>query len=155
MLLFLEADGSMCFDACGFFGESRIRVDFGFTERAYDVDIQDNNRILMVGGGDAIDPAESKFLLARIAFSSFPTPGYNLDTSFSSNGKKMTSFSGRSLARSAAFYSDQIIVAGYADNGNDDDFAVVRYLNDIVTAPPTEPPEPTNGQYVYLPFLIR
>ena len=54
----------------------------------------------------------------------------SLDTSFGSNGTVTTAVgSGNDLAQAVAIYPDgRIIAAGYAFNGNNNDFALVRYM---------------------------
>ena len=56
----------------------------------------------------------------------------SLDTSFDSDGKVTTAIgSGNDYACSVAIQSDgKIVVAGYSDNGSNDDFALVRYNTD-------------------------
>ena len=56
----------------------------------------------------------------------------DLDTSFGSDGKVITATSsGSDAARSVAIQSDgKIVVAGYSNNGSNDDFALVRYNTD-------------------------
>lgn len=155
MLLLIEDDGSMCLGPCHFIGESRLLIDFGGSERAYDVIVQDDNRMLMVGGGDSNDPKSSDFLLARVSAKSFPSPGYGLDTSFGEEGKVVTPYFGRSVARSVALFNDQIMVAGYTDNGENDDVAIARYQNNSTPEPPGPPPPITDEPTVYLPYVNK
>ena len=56
----------------------------------------------------------------------------SLDTSFDSDGKVTTAIgSANDSAFSVAIQSDgKIVVAGYSDNGSNDDFALVRYNTD-------------------------
>jgi hypothetical protein len=59
------------------------------------------------------------------------------DTSFDTDGKVTTSIgAGNDVAYSIALQSDgKIVVAGYSNNGSNDDFAVVRYIASDSNAP--------------------
>ena len=62
----------------------------------------------------------------------------SLDTSFSGDGVVTTAISGASVdvANSIALQGDgKIVVAGYSDNGSNDDFALARYIASDSTAP--------------------
>jgi len=91
---------------------------FGGFDEAHDVAIQANGRIVAVGvaegGATGID-----FGLAR-----YNTNG-SLDTSFSGDGRKRTSFGGFDSANGVALQGDGRIVAVGAGNG---EFALARYL---------------------------
>jgi uncharacterized delta-60 repeat protein len=94
---------------------------FGFDDRASDVAIQANGRIVAVGiagGGATFDD----FGLAR-----YNTNG-SLDPSFSGDGRKRTSFAGPSVideANGVALQGDGRIVAVGVGN---DEFALARYV---------------------------
>lgn len=68
--------------------------------------------------------AAIQILSASIAF------GFALDRSFGNNGTVVTSVgSGNDLAQAVAVYPDgRVLAAGYAFNGTNNDFAMVRYL---------------------------
>ena len=85
---------------------------------ANDVAIQANGRIVAVGvaGGGATG---SDFALARY------NPDGSLDTSFSGDGRKRTSFGGSDSANGVALQGDGRIVAVGVGNG---EFALARYL---------------------------
>jgi uncharacterized delta-60 repeat protein len=110
-------DGSL---DTSFSGDGLQTTDFlfgGFDE-AHDVAIQANGRIVAVGvaegGATGID-----FGLAR-----YNTNG-SLDTSFSGDGRKRTSFGGFDSANGVALQGDGRIVAVGVGNG---EFALARYL---------------------------
>jgi uncharacterized delta-60 repeat protein len=112
-----NSDGTL--DA-GFSGDGLQTTDFlfGAADAANDVAIQANGRIVAVGfaGGGATD---FDFGLAR-----YNTNG-SLDTSFSGDGRKRTSFGGPDTAIGVALQGDGRIVAVGAGNG---EFALARYL---------------------------
>jgi uncharacterized delta-60 repeat protein len=59
----------------------------------------------------------------------------SLDTSFSGDGIVMTS-TGDDYPRDMALQSDgQIVVAGWSNNGSNDDFTLVRYQNTLSAQP--------------------
>ncbi len=91
---------------------------FGAFDAAGDVAIQANGRIVAVGvaGGGATG---DDFGLAR-----YNTNG-SLDTSFSGDGRKRTSFGGSDSAGGVALQGDGRIVAVGEGNG---EFALARYL---------------------------
>jgi uncharacterized delta-60 repeat protein len=91
---------------------------FGAGDEANDVALQANGRIVAVGvaGGGATG---NDFGLAR-----YNTNG-SLDTSFSADGRKRTSFGGSDSASGVALQGDGRIVAVGAGNG---EFALARYL---------------------------
>jgi uncharacterized delta-60 repeat protein len=68
-------------------------------------------------------------LIMLFSAGSFAQPG-SLDTGFGSGGKVITSIGlSDELGQSIAVYPDgKIVVAGYASNGIDNDFAVARYF---------------------------
>lgn len=66
----------------------------------------------------------------NIALARLNTNGF-LDSSFGVNGKVITSISNDDYGYSSALFDDnKIIVAGYSNNGKDNDFFVARYLLD-------------------------
>jgi len=106
------ASGSL--DA-SFGGTGKVSADFGGDESA--MVLQPDGKIIMVGGaGD--------FIVAR-----YNSDG-TLDGSFGNAGLTTTDIAGGSdRAHAVALQPDgKIVVAGYARVGNNDDFAVVRYL---------------------------
>lgn len=76
------------------------------------------------------------FLVLPIVFFIMIVPAMaadgDLDTNFSADGRIMTDFAGDTdLGLSMAIQDNgRIVVAGYSDNGADNDIAVVRYLSD-------------------------
>ena len=100
-----------------------VFTDFqGGHDFAYAVVLQSDGRIF-VAGAATIDNQED-FALARYTSSGLP------DTTFSSDGRVTMSFgAGDDDAYDAVLQPNgKIIVAGYAYNGSNDDFALVRYL---------------------------
>ena len=86
---------------------------FGVGAAATDVAVQGDGKIVAVGG------AGGDFALAR-----YNTDG-SLDTSFSGDGRKRTSFGGSDSANGVALQGDGRIVAVGAGNS---EFALARYL---------------------------
>jgi uncharacterized delta-60 repeat protein len=91
---------------------------------AVSVAIQSDGKI--VAAGYSYNGSNNDFALAR-----YNTDG-TLDTSFDSDGKVTTAIGGSNdRAYSVAIQSDgKIVVAGYSNNGSNDDFALVRYNTD-------------------------
>ncbi len=120
-------DGNLDTSSFGF-GTGKVTTDFaGFSDHAYALAIDDNDRIVVAGR--AWNGTDYDFALARYNASG------SLDTNFGSAGTgKITTpfYSGEhdwalALALDA---DDKIVVAGYADNGTDVDFALARYNSD-------------------------
>jgi uncharacterized delta-60 repeat protein len=91
------------------------------TDVAESVAIQSDGKI--VAAGFSNNGSNNDFALVR-----YNTNG-TLDTTFDSDGKVTTAIgSANDRAYSVAIQSDgKIVVAGYSDNGSNDDFALVRY----------------------------
>lgn len=108
-----------------FAGDGRLTTDFDGRDEAAAVLIQTDGRIVAVGTRDDDDDvADGDFALARYQ------PNGALDTSFSGDGKQVTSFGKEELGRGAALEGGgKIVVAGYHnDDGDGDyDFALARY----------------------------
>ncbi len=88
---------------------------------AYSVAIQSDGKIVVAGSSD--NGNDSEFALTR-----YNSNG-SLDTTFDGDGTVTTNIGVYSDgARSVAIQSDgKIVVAGYSDNGNNQDFALARY----------------------------
>ena len=88
---------------------------------AYSAAIQSDGKIVAAGYSD--NAGDYDFALVR-----YNSNG-SLDNSFGSNGVVTTTIEeSNGIAYSASIQSDgKIIAAGYADNGSDEDFALVRY----------------------------
>jgi len=101
-------------------GKATTAVGMG-DDRGQSVALQPDGRIVVAGY--AHNGVDQDFALAR-----YNTDG-TLDNSFSADGKVTTDFGmGHDYGRSVAFQPDgKILVAGYANNGTDDDFALARY----------------------------
>jgi uncharacterized delta-60 repeat protein len=100
----------------GHFGTAGVvRTDFGGDDRAEDVALQRDGKIVVAGVG------RRDFALAR-----YLRDG-RLDRSFGRGGKVRTNLGGRDAAAALAIQPDGKIVAAGASDG---DFALVRYLRD-------------------------
>ena len=155
-LAFLNADGTVCVPCSSSqdfdFGGMAVRTNFGGDEAARAITVQPDGKILVAGGKTDSDSPGSEFYVARYQYKAFPVEdrGYMLDTSFQGNGKLSTAIAERAEARAIILDSDyRILVAGFSHHGNDDDFSLVRYLNDAVAPPP--PPD----DKVFLPVVLR
>lgn len=109
-----------------FSGDGRLITNFGGIDEAYGVAVQSNGKIVVVGKTCAAGGSNCNVALAR----------YNgdgsLDKNFSGDGKQITDFGGLengSFGGIAIQSNGRIVVAGYASNGKDYDFAVYRYLS--------------------------
>ena len=117
-----NSDGSLdtTFDTDGI-----VTTDFGNYEAAYDITIQDDDKIVAVGFSGS--GRSSDFAIAR-----YNSNG-SLDTTFGSDGKVTTTVGiGLAYATSVAIQNDgKIVVAGYSHNSSGyNDFAIVRYNTD-------------------------
>jgi uncharacterized delta-60 repeat protein len=103
-----------------FSGDGRQTTDFlfGAGDSASDVAIQANGRIVAVGLASGGATGQD-FALARY------NPDGSLDTSFSGDGRKRTSFGAFDIANGVALQGDGRIVAVGDGNG---EFALARYL---------------------------
>jgi uncharacterized delta-60 repeat protein len=117
----------------GFSGDGMVTTDFGGTdpEGATAVAIQQNNRIVAVGG------ALADLVVARYDFDGTPDPSFGVD------GKLTTDFTGADVGQALALQADgKIVVAGTTSAGGGD-FALARYGGDFVPgAPGTAPASP-------------
>lgn len=117
-------DGSLdtSFDTDG-----KVLTNFTSYSYGYDIAIQPDGKILV--GGTTYNPTLSKDVFAVAKYN---TDG-SLDTSFDTDGKTTASFnSNDNTGKGIAIQSDgKIILAGKSYNGNNDDFAVLRYNNSV------------------------
>jgi uncharacterized delta-60 repeat protein len=111
-----------------FTSDGRVVTDFGGYDRAEAVAIQSDGKIVVAGWSDDLDGVvDSDFAVARYNWNG------TLDTTFSGDGKVITSFGRHELAFALTIQSDgKIVVAGskYTNNGpfdRDTDFALARY----------------------------
>ncbi|MCX7420106.1 MAG: hypothetical protein NT013_11285 [Planctomycetia bacterium] len=117
-----NADGSL---DTSFDGDGKVTTDFfTFDDHANSVTMQPDGKIVVAGY--TTDGGNFDFAVAR-----YNTDG-SLDTTFSDDGTVTTDFANRAdYAKSVALQEDgKIIVAGIANNGSDDDFALARYNTD-------------------------
>ncbi len=107
----------------------KVITDFSqWYDAGYSLALQPDGKIIL-GGYASINPLPNDFALAR--YNSNGT----LDTSFGTNGKVITDFGGGAdIAYSLAIQPDSnIILAGYAFNGFNYDFALARYIGNPVS----------------------
>ncbi|MEX2168718.1 MAG: choice-of-anchor Q domain-containing protein [Pirellulales bacterium] len=98
----------------------KVTTDFfGEEDSAYDVALQSDGRIVVVG--DSRLGGNADFAAAR-----YNTNG-SLDTSFDGDGKVRTGVAGADFGRSVAIHDGRIVVAGLANSGSNWDFGLVRY----------------------------
>jgi uncharacterized delta-60 repeat protein len=106
-------------------GDGKLRTSFKFVDRARDVGIQADGKI--VAGGSSAGPNGSDFALARY------TATGRLDPKFSTDGKQQTNFTklGNDEARALLIQGNgRILLAGFAApprNPDHADFALARY----------------------------
>jgi uncharacterized delta-60 repeat protein len=108
-----------------FSGDGRLITNFGGQEQAYDVALQANGKIVVVGQICSNTAPTCDVALARY------NPNGALDSTFSGDGKVASDFGGEDNGSfgGIAIHGVKIVVAGYVWNGADYDFAVYRYLS--------------------------
>jgi uncharacterized delta-60 repeat protein len=117
-----NADGSLDTD---FDSDGMVTTAVGSsTDIGRTMVIQSDGKIIV--GGDSNNGSNNDFALAR-----YNSDG-TLDTDFSSDGKLTTAIgSGSEYGFSVAIQTDsKLLLAGYSDNGSNNDFALVRYNSD-------------------------
>jgi len=118
-----NSDGSL---DTTFSGDGLLTTSFGSSDDyAYAMALQADGKI--VTAGNVYDGSNYDFALARY------NPDGSLDTTFSDDGLLTTDFGSGSDdgAHAVALQADgKIVVAGYASNGSNDDFALTRYNPD-------------------------
>jgi uncharacterized delta-60 repeat protein len=114
-----NSDGSLD----GSFGADGIQTTpiGSSTDVASSVVVQSDGKI--VAAGSAVIGGGEKFAIVRY------NPDGSLDSSFGTAGKETTAIGSRSdIAKSVVLQSDgKIVVTGQSSNGNDNEFAVVRF----------------------------
>ncbi|MGF1986717.1 MAG: DUF4347 domain-containing protein [Nostoc sp. ZfuVER08] len=103
----------------------KVTTDFnGKDEGGYSITIQDDGKILVVGASN--NGTDNDFAIAR-----YNNDG-SLDTTFNSTGKVTTDFNASNETANSITVQDngKILVAGYSNNGSNDDFAFARYNSD-------------------------
>jgi uncharacterized delta-60 repeat protein len=108
-----------------FSADGKVTTGFGTAnDIGWSVAIQPDGRIVVAGNTD--NGTDRDFALAR-----YNTDG-TLDNSFSVDGKVTTDFgTGNDYGQSVAIQPDgKIVVAGFTDNGTDNDFALAKYNSD-------------------------
>ena len=111
-----------------FAGDGAVITDFGSSfDGGQAVAIQPDGKIVVAGYSDV----NSSFLVYDFALVRYKTDG-SLDLSFGDNGKVTTNVgSGTDSGQAITIQPNgKIVVAGYAGNGSNDDFALVRYKTD-------------------------
>jgi uncharacterized delta-60 repeat protein len=127
-LVRLDTDGSLdtTFDADGIQAFTFGSTTFGGEERAEDLVLQADGKIVVAGYANLSDTGEPfDVALARLSNDG------SLDFSFGTDGLVTTDLGGNDLAFGAALQPDgRIVVVGYSDQGpdaDDNDFLVQRY----------------------------
>lgn len=118
-----NSDGSLDFS---FDSDGIVTVDFGETEGALGVAIQDDGKIVVAGYSDP-PSGDTKFALARI------NPDGTLDATFDTDAKVISDLgTGYDYLSNVAIQDDgKIIAIGSKNVGtNDDDIALARYNSD-------------------------
>ena len=108
-----------------FDGDGKLTTDFGgYFDAANSVAVQADSKVVVAGdAGD--DPGGNSIAVAR-----YNTDG-SLDPLFDGDGKVTTdSGNGQHLGYAVAPASGKILVAGYANNSRNNDFALARLQND-------------------------
>ena len=108
-----------------FDGDGRVTTDFGGSYDAADsVAVQSNDKIVVAGGAGE-DPGGDELVVARF------NPNGSLDGSFDGDGKVTTdSGSGHHLGDDVVAAGGRILVAGWANNATNHDFALARFQDD-------------------------
>jgi uncharacterized delta-60 repeat protein len=107
-----------------FSGDGRLITNFGGGDRAYDIAIQSDGKIIASG-----ERISNTSMIPNVALARYNTNGA-LDTTFSGDGKVLTNYGGKGSGSEGglAILSDgRIVVAGYVWNGTNTDFAVYSY----------------------------
>jgi uncharacterized delta-60 repeat protein len=107
-----------------FSGDGKVSIGFGIGRQdfAYDVAIQSDGKIIVVGTTGDANASNSNFAVARL------NRNGTLDTTFSGDGRQITSLGGDDLAFALALQPDgKIVVAGVKNITNFRSFAVARY----------------------------
>ncbi|BAY76081.1 FG-GAP repeat-containing protein [Nostoc linckia NIES-25] len=117
-----NSDGSLdtTFNSTG-----KVTTDFNSSdEGGYSITVQDDGKILVVGTSN--NGSNNDFAIAR-----YNSDG-SLDTTFNTTGKVTTDFNGNDEAGNSITVQDdgKVLVAGYSNNGSNDDFAIARYNSD-------------------------
>ncbi|MDZ8027125.1 MAG: DUF4347 domain-containing protein [Nostoc sp. DedQUE11] len=103
----------------------KVTTDFNASnEGGYSITVQDDGKILVVGVSN--NGTNDDFAIAR-----YNSDG-TLDTTFNTTGKVTTDFNGNDEAGNSIAVQDdgKVLVAGYSNNGTNDDFAIARYNSD-------------------------
>ncbi len=113
-------DGSL---DTSFDGDGKVTTDWGSDDYGYRVVIQSNGKLVMAGSTGPY--GNRKFALARYNIDG------SLDTSFDGDGQVVTDFGNDAGGQSIALQADgKIVMAGYAHNVSNNDFALARYNPD-------------------------
>nr|MDZ8281987.1 hypothetical protein [Nostoc sp. ChiSLP01] len=103
----------------------KVTTDFNASnDGSYSIAVQDDGKILVAGYSN--NGTDDDFAIAR-----YNSDG-TLDTTFNTTGKVTTDFNASKEGGNSITVQDdgKILVAGYSNNGTDDDFAIVRYNSD-------------------------
>lgn len=115
-----NSDGSL--DST-FNGTGKVITSINLFDSAYSVALQSDGKF--VAAGETGDGSNADFALIR-----YNTDG-SLDSTFGAKGIVTTPIGGRDgFATSVVVQNGKVIAGGFSFNGNNDDFAVVRYNSD-------------------------
>jgi uncharacterized delta-60 repeat protein len=108
-----------------FGGDGHVTTDFGQDDRAIDVTIQPDGKLLAAGHDGQVD-----FALARY------NANGSLDSSFDGDGRVLTDFGAIDIAAGVGIQLDgKIVAAGLTATNNPADFAIARYLSGLPPPP--------------------
>jgi uncharacterized delta-60 repeat protein len=97
-----------------FGGDGKVTIGFGGDDKCWDVTLQDDGMVVLVGEYYDDWDIDTDFAVARL------TPGGSLDDTFNGDGKESYGFDGTDVARAVAIQGDgMIVVAGDRDYGSD------------------------------------
>lgn len=105
----------------------KTTTNFGLNDaKAHAIAIQSDGKVVVAGETYTNSTVQEDFALAR--YNADGTP----DATFGTNGQVVTDMQQNSDAANAVVVQTdgKIVVAGYANNGNNYDFAIARYLTD-------------------------
>lgn len=154
-LLIVGPDGGQC-TICGnvsAYGYYWLQIEVGSssTDTAYDMAIQPDGKIVLVGNQHS---SPTVFHIVRLKPKHPAEGGYELDPSFNNDGKASIGvMSSQDFARAVVLFESRIIVAGNSFNYHDYDFSVAVWENDVFVEPPPDP-EPEENK-LFLPLVIH
>lgn len=107
--------------------DGKVTTDFGYTDLAFSVTLQNDGKIIASGSADnphpVTDDVDNDFALARYH------PDGSLDNTFDEDGKVTTDLYDSETATSVVLHNNKIIVSGtsYDDDDDSSDLGLARY----------------------------